>query len=115
MGVCMGMMFAMSSCATKQSAVNSLRSFQQELDTNGPTYTINDWKKAAKDYAKINKKIFKHYNEYTPQELEEVGALNGKCAASFAKGTATNIGNKAAGAINLIKGLVESVKEEMKR
>lgn len=99
----------MCSCATKQSAVNDLRSFQQEIDVNGAMYSIQDWKKAAKDYAKINKKIYKHYSEYTPQELEEVGRLNGQCAASFAKGTAQNVTSKAQGAIGIIKGLVEGV------
>lgn len=100
----------LASCATKQSAVNDLRAFQQEIDTKGMTYDLNDWKKAAQDYAKINKRIYKHYNDYTAQELEEIGKINGECAASFAKGTAQNIGNKAQGAISLIKGLVEGVK-----
>lgn len=103
-------MMLLASCATKQSAVNDLRAFQQEIDTNGMTYSLNDWKKAAQDYAKINKRIYKHYDEYTPQELEEVGKLNGQCAASFAKGTAQNLGNKAQGAVSLIKGLIDGVK-----
>ena len=101
----------MCSCATRQRAVNNLRSFQQEIEVNGAMYTIQDWKKAAKDYAKINKKIYKHYSEYTPQELEEVGRLNGQCAASFAKGTSQNVTSKAQGAIGIIKGLVDGVME----
>ena len=100
----------MCSCATKQGAVNDLRSFQQEIEVNGAMYSIKDWKKAAKSYARINKKIYKHYSDYTPQELEEVGRLNGQCAAAFAKGTAQNVTQKAQGAINLIKGLVDGVK-----
>lgn len=99
----------MSSCTTSQSALNDLRSFQQEIDINGSTYTISDWKDAAQKYAKLNKKIYKHYNEYTPQELEEVGRINGQCAASFARGTATNVAGKAQGALGIIRGIIDGV------
>lgn len=105
----------LSSCATKQNAVNQLRAFQQEIEVNGAMYDLNEWKKAATKYAKINKKIYKHYNEYSAQELEEVGRINGQCVASFAKGTAQNIAGKAQGAVGIIKGIVDGVKEGIGR
>lgn len=104
-------MLLLASCSTSQSAVNDLRSFQQEIEVNGAMYTIKDWKKAAKSYARINKRIYKHYSEYTPQQLQEVGKLNGQCAASFAKATTQSVASKAQGAVGIIKGIVDGVKE----
>lgn len=107
----MAALMLLSSCATKQSAVNDLRALQQNIETSGAFFSLKDWKKAAQDYAKINKKIYKKYNEYTPQELEEIGRLNSQCATGFAKGAAQGVANKVQGAAALIKGLVDGVKE----
>lgn len=103
----------LASCATKESAVNQLRSFRQEIEVNGMTYGLKDWKKAANDYSKINKRIFKHYNEYSPAELEEVARLNAECVSSFAKGTVTNISQKAQGVAGAIKGIIEGFSESL--
>lgn len=107
----MAAMLLLSSCATKQSAVNDLRALQQDIETSGAFYSLKDWKKAAQNYAKINKKIYKHYSDYSAQELEEIGRINGECVASFAKGAAQNVGSKAIGAASLIKGIIDGVKE----
>ncbi len=110
----MAALLLLSSCATKQRAVNDLRALQQDIETSGAFYSIKEWTKAAQDYAKINKKIYKHYSDYTAEELSEIGKLNGQCAASFAKGTAQNLGSKAQGVANLIKGIIDGVGESVK-
>jgi len=103
----------LSSCATKESAVNKLRAFQQEINVNGVTYTLNDWKDKAEEYAKLNKKVIKHYSEYTAEELEEIGRINAECVTSFTKATTQKLGSTLEGAASLIKGVVDGVKSSI--
>ena len=55
LGVCL-----MTSCSTKQQAINSLDKFANELRKNSADYTLEDWKKAAEKYQNINIIAIKH-------------------------------------------------------
>lgn len=90
------MMFMISSCATKQSAVNRLEKFSYELRDNGEYYSVGDWKKAADEFIKIRRDIQKH--DYTQEERQRIGELEGQCAGYVAKG---------------IKGKVKSIGSEI--
>ena len=61
----------MSSCSTKQQAINRLDKFATELRKNSADYTLEDWKKAAEKYQKVNNKILKH-DDYTLNEQKEI-------------------------------------------
>jgi len=102
---------ALSSCSTKTSAIKDLSSLQQEIEVNGQSYTINDWKKAKDKYEKINESIIKHKDEYTAEEYEEIGVLQGKCIASFAKSVTGSLMNKITNAASAVKGILEGLKE----
>lgn len=93
---------ALTSCQTKQSAINDLRSLQQEIAIGGEMYSINDWAKAGKDYYTINKRIAKHAGDYNDEQMQEISELNGKCVRSFTEGAV----NKVAGAASMLKNFI---------
>ena len=66
LGVCL-----MTSCSTKQQAINSLDKFANELRKNSADYTLEDWKHAAEKYQKVNNKILK-LDDYTLAEQKEI-------------------------------------------
>ena len=96
-----------SSCSTKQSAISRLERFSYELRDNGQFYSFNDWEKAAEDFTKIRKKIEKH--DYTAQERQYIGELEGKCAGYVVKGVKgkiTGYGNELNG---IFQGLFDII------
>ncbi|MBP5712149.1 MAG: hypothetical protein J6W77_03995 [Prevotella sp.] len=102
----MSVMF-LSSCQTKQSAVNQLEKFSYELRDNCEYYNLEDWKKAAYDFQKIRKNLNKH--DYTPAERKQIGELEGKCAGYFASGVKKKVTNGLLGIGSEIKGMIEGI------
>ena len=100
--VCGLALLMLASCQTKQSAINDLRSLQQEIAINGGNYSVNDWKKAGEEYYNVNQKLKKHMGEYSDAEVQEISELNGKCVRSFTEGAVT----KVAGAANALKSFL---------
>lgn len=79
------------SCQTKQTALNDLRTFAQELQIGSQSYGINDWKDAGVKYYKINKRLTKHAGDYSDAEIREISELNGTCARTFSEGAVNKI------------------------
>lgn len=102
----------LTSCSTKTTAINDLRSFANEIDKNGATYTVNDWKDAAKEYQKIDNNLKKY--EYNAEQTEEISRLKGQCVGSFVRNVATNAKDKVNTAVSAAKGFVEGIKEAFK-
>lgn len=103
----------MSSCSTSTSALNDLRSLSNKIEAEGATYGYSDWARVASKYYDVDQKIVKHIQkrEYTDQEMEEIGVLQGECIGGFAKGLGQNLSNAAANIGSLVKGLVKGIKE----
>ena len=98
----------LASCSTKTTAISDLRSLSEDIQRNGSTYTVEEWKEVKAKYDKIDSRMGKY--EYTAEEYREIGELKGKCVAYFAKGVATNVANKLGNVANQLKGVVEGVK-----
>ncbi len=102
------MALSLTSCrSSKESAMNDLRSFTTEINQDGPSYSMNDWRKAAESYQKINKNLRK-YN-YSNEEMAEIGGLQGECAAAFTNA----LGNKVTGIASFLKGMYNSFKDSV--
>ena len=99
----------LSSCSTKTSAINDLRSLSTEIQENGAEYNVEQWKKAGQKYEKITNKISQY--KYSVEQNREIGELKGKCAAYFAKGVVSNITNKVTNMASQLKGVIDGVKE----
>ena len=94
---------ALTSCSTKQSAINDLRALSQEMQIRGDSYSLNDWKAAGQEYYNINQRIGKHAGDYTDAQMEEISELNGRCIRSFTEGAIS----KVTGAMNMVKGFLK--------
>ena len=106
---CTALVLALTSCSTKQRAINSLESFSTELRENSRYYDVQDWEKAGKKFVKLTKDVKKYQLDYTPEELARIGRLEGECAGYMARGAKENITDRLNGFINELKGILQGV------
>ena len=104
-----GLLFAgvlsLTSCNTKKSAVNKLESLVIEVEEEGKSYDLDDWKMVIYRYTKIEEKLSKH--EYTADENREIGKLKGRLLGSATKDVLVNCYEKVEGIRNQIDGSKE--------
>ena len=50
---------ALSSCNSKQAAINDLRNLRDDIAINGSNYDVNDWLKGKDRFEKVNEKLNK--------------------------------------------------------
>lgn len=98
-----------TSCGTKWTAMNDLRKFTAEVDANGADYTVEDWKAAAAEYQKIDKRLAQY--EYTQEEVAEISRLKGECTGSFVRNVTTNLAGKVQTGVTAVKSFLEGIKE----
>ena len=102
-------MGGLSSCNTKQHAINRLEKFSVELRDNSAQYSVNEWKKAGEKFVDIRKDISKHELDYTPDEKTKIGKLEGKCAGYMAKGMKEGVFDKLKAFGNELKGILMGI------
>ena len=91
---------SVSSCSTRESAINDLQNFSYELRDNSQYYTAKKWKKAVNKFGKIRRRIARH--DYTVAERQRIGKLEGDCARYMAKGAKDGIGSEIQGILDAI-------------
>ena len=111
MGVGLAMMLTLclTSCSTKQHAINQLESFSVELRDHSARYSVSDWERAGEKFIKIRKKISKHELDYTPEEKARIGKLEGQCAGYMAKGMKEGVFDKFKAFGNELKGILRGI------
>ena len=102
-------MGGLSSCNTKQHAINRLEKFSVELRDHSAQYSVNEWKKAGEKFVDIRKDISKHELDYTPDEKTKIGKLEGKCAGYMAKGMKEGVFDKLKAFGNELKGILMGI------
>ena len=102
-----GCWLLLSSCTTKQGAINNLRKFSYELRDHSVYYSVNDWDKALNKFVKLRDEINKH--EYTADERRTIGQLEGECAGYMVKGAKDGIINRVGTYTNEIQGILEGI------
>ena len=103
------MALGLSSCNTKQHAINQLENFSEELRKNSSHYSVNEWKAAGEKFVKIRENISKHEFDYTPDEKTKIGKLEGKCAGYMAKGMKEGVFDKLKAFGNELKGILMGI------
>lgn len=74
----------LTSCDKKQSAIDDLENFSQELKENSSDYSNQDWEEANEQYQLLVEQIDQY--EYTDEELKEIGKLKARCLKQMTKG-----------------------------
>ena len=98
---------AVSSCATRESAINDLQNFSYELRDNSQYYTVKKWKKAVNKFGKIRKNISRF--DYTAAERQRIGKLEGDCARYMVKGAKEGVVDKVLGAGGELQGILDAL------
>ena len=96
-----------SSCATRESAINDLQNFSYELRDNSQYYTVKKWKKAVNRFGKIRKNISRF--DYTAAERQRIGKLEGDCARYMVKGAKEGVVDKVLGASGELQGILDAL------
>ena len=106
-----GLMLVMqlTSCSTKQHAINQLENFSYELRDHSARYSINEWEQAGEKFVKIRKNISKHELDYTPDEKAKIGKLEGQCAGYMAKGMKEGVFDRVKAFANELKGILKGI------
>lgn len=99
-------MLSVSSCATRESAINDLEKFSYELRDNSQYYTAKKWRKAVDKFGKIRREISRH--DYTVAERQRIGRLEGDCARYMVRGAKEGVMNSVFGLGSEIQGILDA-------
>lgn len=97
---------SVSSCATRESAINDLQNFSYELRDNSPYYTAKDWRRAVDKFGNIRREISRH--DYTVAERQRIGRLEGDCARYMVRGAKDGVMNSVFGLGSEIQGILDA-------
>ena len=98
---------SVSSCATRESAVNDLEKFSYELRDNRQYYTAKKWRKAVNKFGRIRREIARH--DYTVAERQRIGRLEGDCARYMVRGAKNGVVNSVFGLGSEIQGILDAL------
>ncbi len=99
-------MLSVTSCATRESAINDLEKFSYELRDNSQYYTAKKWRKAVDKFGKIRREISRH--DYTVVERQRIGRLEGDCARYMVRGAKEGVMNSVFGLGSEIQGILDA-------
>lgn len=101
------------SCTSKQTPINNLADFVEELQLYSDDYTEEDWKNAEQTYEILKTDLEIYRSDYTDEELREIGRLKGQCSAIMTKHTIREFKKEMKDAINEATGIVEGFAKEI--
>lgn len=78
----------LGSCNTRRAAVSDLESLVVDVEENGKSYSMDDWKMVIYRYSKIEERLQKH--DYTKEEHKEIGNLKGRFLGNATKDVLIN-------------------------
>ncbi len=99
-------MLLVSSCATRESAINDLEKFSYELRDNSQYYTAKQWRRAVDKFGNIRREISRH--DYTVAERQRIGRLEGDCARYMVRGAKEGVMNSVFGLGSEIQGVLDA-------
>ena len=99
-------MLSVSSCATRESAINDLENFSYELRDNSQYSTAKKWRRAIDKFGRIRREISRH--DYTVAERQRIGRLEGDCARYMVRGAKDGVVNSVFGLGSEIQGILDA-------
>ena len=112
--LCTICVLCMIACNSKQTPINSLEELSEELQANASHYTEEDWKTTADELELIESDIEQYKEEYTDEELKEIGRLKGICLVQFTKYSIKSFQNGLEDAMKEMEGIMEGFTQGLK-
>ena len=102
------LILVMFSCSTgKQKPMDQLEELTENIRQHHEEFSLADWKEAYARYERIAAEMEKY--QYTEEEAEKIGRLEGECVGYFMKSAINSLG----GIESEIKGFVDGINRTM--
>ncbi|MCR5070206.1 MAG: hypothetical protein K6A78_10525 [Prevotella sp.] len=96
-----------TSCDQKQSAIDDLRTFAEDLQQNSDQFDEKAWDEATDEYQKLVDRLEKY--EYTDEERKEIGRLKARCYKEMGKAAVQQVEKELKNAAKEIEGALEEL------
>lgn len=108
--------FLLTACHSKNDPVNELNALTEQLSEDTSDYTEEDWETVGNQLEVIDAEIEQYRDQYTDEEMKEIGRLKGKCAGLIAKKAMNSATQKledfSKQAEGMIEGFMEGIGED---
>lgn len=101
----------MMSCHSKQTPINRLEALIEDVQQNAYEYTEENWQSTADEIELIECEIEQYKDEYTDEELKEIGRLKGIYLAQLTKYSIKSFKNGLEDAMKEAEGIMEGFKQ----
>ena len=95
------------SCDKRQTAINDLENFSEELKENCSEYSYQDWEEASAQYEQLVEQIDQY--EYTDEELKEIGKLKARCLKQMSMGAMKQLQGRIHSFTKQMEGALEEL------
>ena len=103
--------FLLVSCNKAESAITDLNDVITAIDELPDEYTEQDLQNIIADYDAVKEELKKY--EYTDEQMQEIGELQGKYAAKITKASMKIVGKSLEKFSKQIEGAMKGFQEEM--
>ena len=93
----------------EKESLSSLQELYEEMELNHENYTKEDWEKVKVEFDSITSQM--KLDDYTDEQIKEIGKLKGKCSAYLTKGLL----KRAEKGLIELGGILEGYLEEFKQ
>ncbi len=91
----------------KESPLHQLENLTEDIRQHHDEFSMEDWKEAYARYERIAEEMENY--QYTEEECEKIGRLEGECVGYFMKSAINSLG----GIESEIKGFVDGINKTM--
>lgn len=99
------MAVVLAACNPQQTAVDDLATFTERLEKESAEWSPAEWDDAMQHFSEITQTIERY--QYTDEELQEIGRLEGRCFAYFAAYAASQFEAQTHDALQELQGAVD--------
>lgn len=101
------------SCVKKQTPIDRLTQLNEKLDQKDAKYTEEEWVALGEEIEEIEDEVRKNKDQYTEEELREIGRLKGKALGKIAKKAVNDFAGEIGNFLKESDGLLEGFKEAL--
>lgn len=103
---------SIGACQSKNSRIDDLKDFVEEIQKDGKDYSQEQWEKANEKFSQLLDKI-NSYEDLSEDELKEVAKLQGQYAATVFKNSGKAIMEQMEKAGAALDGFLEGVDQTL--